>query len=207
MTRAQQCLQRRNGELRRAAKDEAHRSYHSPALLHFADLAQEQVALERAYAKDEEDAVEMIDLVLEGARQQLFAIDLKPLAVHILARTRTFAARDTFSRISGRLRQPSSSFCLPSLVDDFGIDENDLVFRIFLEAEVDDREPFRNADLRRGQPDAMGRVHATRTYRRPAVRGSSLNSVTGSAGLLPKPGQEISRSSQNLIVRPFQVHQ
>ena len=28
--------------------------------------------------------------------------------------TFTFAARDTFSRISGKLRQPSSSTCLPS---------------------------------------------------------------------------------------------
>ena len=56
----------------------------SAFVLHLANLAQIQAALQRAHAKDEQNAVEMVDLVLKGARKQFFAVHLEPLAVFIL---------------------------------------------------------------------------------------------------------------------------
>ena len=72
---------------------------------------------------------------------------------------RTLAARTTFSRISGKLRQPSSSYCLPSLKDDLGIDEHQLLLRVLALAQVDHRYALGHAHLRRGQPDALRGVH------------------------------------------------
>src|SRR5580698_3889893 len=52
--------------------------------LQLANLAQVQVALERAHAKDEQDSVQVIDLMLHGAREQFFAVHLVPFAVLVL---------------------------------------------------------------------------------------------------------------------------
>ncbi len=90
--------------------------YHSPERLQLANLPQRQIALQLAQPKNKQHPVQVIDLMLKRPRQQLLALHFKPLALHILRpHLRTFAARDTFSRMSGRLRQPSSSYCLPSL--------------------------------------------------------------------------------------------
>ena len=48
------------------------------------DLADDEIALQAAQAVDEENAVEMIDLVLHGAGQQLFAFDLNGISVYVL---------------------------------------------------------------------------------------------------------------------------
>ena len=42
----------------------------------FADAALDQVALEHAQVLDEQDAVQVVGLVAEGARQQAFAVHL-----------------------------------------------------------------------------------------------------------------------------------
>src|SRR5215472_5617880 len=47
-------------------------------LLHLANLAQDEVALEGAHAAEEEYAVQVVDLVLEGTRQQLGAFKFEP---------------------------------------------------------------------------------------------------------------------------------
>ena len=52
--------------------------------LHLADLAQIEVALEGAHAEDEQHAVDVVDLMLHGARQQVFAVHFEPLAVLVL---------------------------------------------------------------------------------------------------------------------------
>ena len=49
-----------------------------------ADLALHQVALQRADVADVQLAVQVIGLMQEGARQQIFAGLLEPLAVHVL---------------------------------------------------------------------------------------------------------------------------
>src|ERR1700687_5011796 len=51
---------------------------------HALDLAPHHVALERGEMVDVELAVEMIDLVLEGARQQVFGGLLVPVSVRVL---------------------------------------------------------------------------------------------------------------------------
>src|ERR1700680_2626249 len=58
--------------------------------LHFANLAQVQVALQRAHAGNEQYAVEVIDFMLKGAPQQLFSVHLEPLAILILCANRDF---------------------------------------------------------------------------------------------------------------------
>src|SRR5579862_4057981 len=52
--------------------------------LHFADLAQRHIPLQAAHAKDEQHSVQVVNLVLKGARQQFLAVHLKPLAVLVL---------------------------------------------------------------------------------------------------------------------------
>ena len=48
-------------------------------------------------------------------------------------------------------------------VNDFGINENEFGVGILLEGDVDDGDAAGDADLRGGQTDAVGGVHATRT--------------------------------------------
>src|SRR3569833_646493 len=45
--------------------------------LHLADLAQHQVALQRAHAEDEQHSVEVVALVLKRARARFFAVQLR----------------------------------------------------------------------------------------------------------------------------------
>src|ERR1700744_3570486 len=56
--------------------------------LHFADFALDQIALEHAEVIDKEDAIEMIDLVAEGACEQAFAAHFELFAVDILGANR-----------------------------------------------------------------------------------------------------------------------
>src|SRR6266849_7708347 len=48
------------------------------------DFALDQVALQNAQMLDEEDAVEMIDLVAEGAREKVFPANLEAIAFGVL---------------------------------------------------------------------------------------------------------------------------
>ena len=69
------------------------------------------------------------------------------------ARTRTRAGRDTFSARSGTERQPSSSFCSPSLSRTTGLTRTISGARIRADREVDDRDALVQADLGSRQPD------------------------------------------------------
>ncbi len=75
------------------------------------------------------------------------------------ARTFTFAARFTFSRISGRREAALFFVLLAFALDDLRIDEDDLVVGVLLEADVDDGEALREADLRSGEADSLRGVH------------------------------------------------
>ncbi len=55
-----------------------------PGSLQFADLAQHEIALQRTDAEDEENSVQVVDLMLEGASQQLVGFPFKPIALQIL---------------------------------------------------------------------------------------------------------------------------
>jgi len=67
VTGSNELLKGRDGELRRATKDEPHLPF--PGSLQLAYLAQHKIALERTDAEDEEDPVQMVDFVLKRAGQ------------------------------------------------------------------------------------------------------------------------------------------
>src|ERR1700733_5762407 len=58
--------------------------------LQLADFAQIQVALQSAHAEDEQHPVEMIELMLKRAGQQLFPVHLEPLALLVLCTNANF---------------------------------------------------------------------------------------------------------------------
>src|ERR1700744_5204003 len=117
--------------------------------LQFADATQDQVTLERTDAEDKQNAVQMVDFVLEGARQQLRSLALGPLAVFIL-RLHDHARCPPHLVANVGQTEAALFFNLFSLVQrDLRIDQDDLVFRLLLVAHVDDGEPLGNTGLRR----------------------------------------------------------
>src|SRR5713226_9958093 len=75
---SQKMAQRRNGELRCPAEDDAHGPPAQPrlplaALAELADFSLDEVALDQAEVLDEQNAVQMVNLVAESAPQQTFA--------------------------------------------------------------------------------------------------------------------------------------
>ena len=52
--------------------------------LHFADFAFDHVALQHAQMRDEQHAIQMIDLVAERPRQQPFALALERISLRVL---------------------------------------------------------------------------------------------------------------------------
>ena len=101
----------------------------------------------------------MIGFVEKGARQQLFSRLLVELAIHILSANGNFArARDVLAKFGNA----QAAFVLRVTafgVDDLGIRQHQLGFRIFFEGHVDDRQALGDADLRRSQADAVRGVH------------------------------------------------
>src|SRR5208282_220928 len=106
--------------------------------LHPANLAEIEAALESAHAEDEQDAVKMVDLMLEGAGQQLLAIHLEPLALLVLrAHADLCGAHYLLANI--RKAQAALLFVLLAFAhDDLRIDEHKFLFGVLAHAEVDD---------------------------------------------------------------------
>src|SRR5260370_1772175 len=129
-------------------------------LLQLLDLADDEVAFQATQAVDEEDAVEVVDLVLHGAGEKLFTFDLEPVSVDILrADLDLGGAMDLLANL-GEAEATLFFELLALALDDLGIDEDELLFGILLEADVDDGEALRDADLLRGDADALRGVHA-----------------------------------------------
>src|SRR5664279_398027 len=129
-------------------------------LCELADLALDQVAFKRADMADIELAVEVVGLMQQGTCQQLFAGHLKAFALQVLGPSGDFPRTCDFL---AKLRQTQASFVGgdPAFhVNNFRIDQHDLGLWIFLEGDVDDRDAFADADLRRGQAHAVRGIHA-----------------------------------------------
>src|ERR1035438_172753 len=125
------------------------------ARLHqFFDLAFDEVTLQRADVGDIEFSIQMICLMQQGARQQVFSRVLEELAVDILrAYGYGFGARDPFAKI--RDAQAAFASTLPSFfTDNLGVNQDKLCARVFLESHIHNGDSFRNANLRRSQTDA-----------------------------------------------------
>src|ERR1039457_942093 len=126
--------------------------------LHLADLAQVDVALEGAHAEDEQHAVEVVDLMLDAAREQLSAVHLEPLAALVLGADADFGGADHFLADIGEAEAAFVLVLFALLEDDLGIDEHQAVFGDLAHAEIDDRDAPGDVHLRSGQADALGGV-------------------------------------------------
>src|SRR5215469_896774 len=127
--------------------------------LQLADLAHSPVALESAHAEDEQDAVEVIDLVLECAREKFFAVHLEPFAVLVLGADFYLCRALHLFADFGKAEAAFFFVLLAFAEGDLGIDEHELLSRILAHAEIDHCDALRHGDLRRGQADALRRVH------------------------------------------------
>src|SRR5262245_38049505 len=123
------------------------------------DLADDEVALDAAQAVHEQRSVEVIHLVLKRACEQ-------PGALHAQVRPVSIepAYDDLGGTNDGRV-EPGNAQAAPVLeldaLDrfDLRVDDNHQPVGIAPDRQVDDEQPQRLADLRRGQPDARGCVH------------------------------------------------
>src|SRR6266568_4430965 len=105
--------------------------------LHLANLAQSQVAFERAHSKDEKHAVEMIDLMLECARKQLLAIHLEPFPLQILGADADLGGPHNLFANLGKA-EAALLLVLPAIAeDDFRINDHQLLRGVFSLAQVD----------------------------------------------------------------------
>jgi hypothetical protein len=82
-------------------------------LLHGFPLCESRPPLEEAQVVDEELSVEVIDLVLQAAREQVGRFELEWLAVAVERANGDRVARSTSPKISGIERQPSSPLADP----------------------------------------------------------------------------------------------
>ena len=123
------------------------------------DFAFHQVAFQCADVADVELAVQVVGLVQKGAGQQLLARLFEYLSVNVLGANRDFVGT---SHVLAEVGNAQASFTLGVAafgMNDLGIDEDQLRLGVLLERDIDNRNAAPNADLRRGQPDAMGLVH------------------------------------------------
>src|ERR1700733_9759468 len=95
----------------------------------------------------------------KGPRQKLFSGQFEWLAFDILsAHGDALGASDLFAET----RQAEASFFAGLklfLAYDLGIDQNDLLGRVFRDRKVDNGDALRNANLRSGEAHALGGVH------------------------------------------------
>src|SRR4051812_5615726 len=124
-----------------------------------ANFALHQISLEAADAMDVQLPMQVIDLVLERAREQIIAGFLVPLAFDVL---RADGRGPGAAYIFAKLWNAEAAFGLRQFaieLSDLRIDEHQLRIGIFLERDVNDSNAFGDTDLRRRKPDAVSRVH------------------------------------------------
>src|SRR4051812_2301340 len=130
------------------------------ALGSFGEFLDDAVALELGDMVDEQDAVEVVDLVLDAGREQALGLDLVGLAVEVeILEPHLGGALD----ILVDFRDRQAAF----LVDrrlvrgpyDLRIDEHARLGLAFLLGKVHGEDALRHPDLDRGEPDAGRVIH------------------------------------------------
>src|SRR5579859_1527583 len=141
----------------------------------FFDFALDEVALEHAEMLDEENAVEVVDFMAEGAGEQIFAADLEGLALGVL---RFYGDELRSNDVATKPGNREAAFFLAFFtfsVNDFGIGENDFRLGIFSAGDIDDSHAQGHADLRGSQADALSGVHGGKhifgKLREPGIKG------------------------------------
>src|SRR5687768_3048006 len=123
-------------------------------LLHRLPLRDRGASLEKAEVVEEQLAVQMIDLVLQAAREQVRRVELEGLAVAVQRANGDARGAVDVAEDLGDRETPLFSAGGAFGVDDLGVHDHD---RVVL--DVDDGEALRSPDLRRGKPDSLGGVH------------------------------------------------
>jgi hypothetical protein len=149
-------------------------------------------------------AVEVIDLMLEAAREQFFAVHLKPLAVLILGAD---AHLGRAHHLLANVGKAEAAFLFVDLAlagDDLGVDDYQLLLGVLAPAQVDDREALGHADLLRGQSGALRGVHGLKHVRGQLAQ-FGVEFGDRFAGLLTAPARDISQSleSSSLLKAPY----
>ena len=123
------------------------------------ELLAKQEPLGRAEPVHEEEAVQMIHLVLEDAGEQTFAFDLQGAAVPVDPPQQDAArAPDVLPEV----RDGEAALLeedLPLGLDELGIEHDQELGRIPILGGIGDEETVRTAHLIGGQPQARRRVH------------------------------------------------
>src|SRR5437879_1597459 len=166
---AEEGLERRDGELGGAEEDHAHlqlagrlgRDLLEEPLLSLARLlpfGHEEAAFHGAQVVEEEDTVEVVDLVLDGAG--LIAAHFGAGGTAVAVERLDHHALRSFD-VAEDLRDREAPFLgdldLGAALDDHGVDEHQRG-RVLL-AHVHDRDALRDADLVGGEPHALGGAH------------------------------------------------
>src|SRR5579884_3613364 len=150
-------------------------------LLQPADPPLDQVTPQQTQVVNEKPAPEMVNFMAEGACQQALATHLVGLTAGVL---RTDGDELRSRDQPPKTRQRQASFLLPLLplgVDDLRVGQHQPRFGIFPDADVNDRQSQRNADLRCRQPDASA-AYMDSNMSSTSRRSSSSNFSTGGVG-------------------------
>src|SRR5579863_4302947 len=126
---------------------------------HFGETAAIEFAFDPAYAIDEELAIEMVDLVLEGDCQQFVCLDFDLLFFGCpRAHQNASGALHLSCKIDHRQTTLFPQYRTIRL-DDAGVDELEQMFAEIVMVGVEHDQPPRIGDLRRGEANARRRVH------------------------------------------------
>src|SRR5580698_4864898 len=124
-----------------------------------ANFTLDEVALEHTQVRDEQDAVQVIDLVAESTGEQAFAAAFELGARRVLRADGDVLRTFDVAAKTGE-RKAAFFFALLAFgINNFGIGEDHLRLGNFSIGDVNHREPQAHANLRRCEPHAIRGVH------------------------------------------------
>jgi hypothetical protein len=97
----------------------------------------------------------VIDLMLKAAREQIFAVHLKPLAMQVLGADAHLGRAYYLFHDVGKTEAPLRLVDLALAGDDLGVDDYHLLIGILAPAQVDHRHALGNAHLLCSQPGPL----------------------------------------------------
>jgi hypothetical protein len=102
----------------------------------------------------QQDSIEVVDFVTHGLRQQALGLEISPLAVLILGADGQCRRSIECREKAGERETAFLETCLPLLVNDRRIGEDDPGVGILANREVNGREPQIDSNLRRCEPES-----------------------------------------------------
>src|SRR5262249_55660621 len=108
---------------------------------------------------NEEFSVQVVGFMEKGAGQKLFSGVLEPLAFDVLCADGRLKGA---LHVSAEVRKAQAALIVDLrtfLMNDLRVDQHDLAVRIFLERNIYNSDAARDADLRRGESNAVSGIH------------------------------------------------